>query len=258
MRRFLTYSNVVSSICLFVVLGGSAYAATTITSKQVKNNSLTSADIKNGSLKKGDFKKGVLPRTVTPSDQAPGPQGPAGPQGQAGARGADGAPGADGNDGAAGRPGGQGPKGDKGSKGDKGDAGPGTVEPIALDLPMGEFQLHEVDAGGLTVGFNCTNREDRPQVQIWARTDQGAAGRLDWVGIRSHSSDPSFVTNSGTAVDTAVRSLDSRWAPSGGWAAVGLDIQYRSGSQAATVSVHMIADDRNDSCSIAGTVVAPD
>ena len=50
MRRHLTYANVISSICLFVVLGGSAYAAKVITGKQIKNNSLTSADIRNGTL----------------------------------------------------------------------------------------------------------------------------------------------------------------------------------------------------------------
>lgn len=244
MHRFLTYSNVVSTICLFIVLGGSAYAATTITSKQVKNNSLKGVDIKNGSLTKADFRKGVLPGATTPGDQAPGPQGPQGPAGSQGA------PGANGGDGAAGQPGSPGPKGDRG------DAGPGTVTPIALELDIGEFQLREFDAGGATVAFNCTNREDRPQVQIWARTDDDAAGRLDWVGIRSHSSDQSFITNSGTPVDTAVRSLDSRWAPAGGWAAVGLDVQYRSGSRAATVSVHMAADDRNDKCTIAGTAVS--
>ena len=228
MRRHLTYSNIVSSICLFVVLGGSAYAATTITSKQVKNNSLTSADIRNGSLGAVDFKRGMLSPN-TPGDQAAGTQGPQGPQGE---RGAD------------------------GRTGDKGDPGPGTVVPIALDLPIGEFQLHEFDAGTLTVGFICTNREDRPQVQVWARTDAGAAGRLDWVGIRSHSIEQSFVTTSGSPVDTALRSLDSRWAPAGGWAAVGLDIQYRSGARAATVSVHLTADDRNDTCSVAGTTVS--
>jgi hypothetical protein len=248
--RFLSYSNVVSTICLFVVLGGSAYAATTITSKQVKNNSLTSADIKNGTLTKRDFKKGQLPGAAAPQDQAPGPQGAPGQPGQAGAPGADGAPGA------------QGPKGDpggKGDQGDKGEPGPGTVAPIALELSMGTFQLHEVHAGGLTVAFSCTNREEsgRPMVAIWAKTDEGAAGRLDWVGIRSHSSEQSFITNSGTAVDTNVRALDNRWAPAGGWAAVGLEMQYRSGAKAATVSVHMIADDRNDTCSVSGTIVAP-
>jgi type VI protein secretion system component Hcp len=83
LRRHLTYANVVSSLCLFIVLGGGAYAAVTITGKNVKNNSLTSDDIKNGSLLHQDFKAGQLPKG------AQGPQGPQGPAGAAGAKGAD-------------------------------------------------------------------------------------------------------------------------------------------------------------------------
>jgi hypothetical protein len=79
----LTYANVVSTVCLFIVLGGSSYAAITITGKSVKNNSLTGADIKNGSLLKADFKAGQLPRS------ARGLQGPPGPPGATGAHGAD-------------------------------------------------------------------------------------------------------------------------------------------------------------------------
>ena len=53
-----------------------------------------------------------------------------------------------------------------------------------------------------------------------------------------------------------MRSLDSRWAPVGGWAAVNLDIQYRSGERAATVSFYMVADDRGaGTCTVAGTAV---
>jgi type VI protein secretion system component Hcp len=70
----LTYANVVSTACLFLALGGSAYAAAAITGKDVRNGSLTGADIKNHSLRARDFKRGDLPR---------GPRGPAGPPGGA-------------------------------------------------------------------------------------------------------------------------------------------------------------------------------
>jgi hypothetical protein len=72
------FAKVVSLLALFVALGGSAYAAVTITGRNVKNGSLTSADIKNRSLLKKDFKTGQL---------AAGPRGPtggAGPQGPPG------------------------------------------------------------------------------------------------------------------------------------------------------------------------------
>jgi hypothetical protein len=94
-----TYSNVAATLALFVALGGTSYAAITITGGNVRNGSLTgsdlkdgsvegrdvaggsltSSDVKNGSLLAGDFKAGELPAG------AQGPAGPAGPQGPAGA-----------------------------------------------------------------------------------------------------------------------------------------------------------------------------
>lgn len=81
----LTYANVTSTVCLFLALGGSAYAAASITGKNVRNGSLTSADIKDHTLRARDFKLGELPR---------GPQGPQGERGPAGVRGPAGAAGA--------------------------------------------------------------------------------------------------------------------------------------------------------------------
>jgi hypothetical protein len=91
-RNHLSYANVVSTLCLFVVLGGSAYAAATITGKNVKDGSLTGKDIENNSvtaqdvksLGPKDFASGALPR---------GPEGPRGPVGPQGVPGNDGAPG---------------------------------------------------------------------------------------------------------------------------------------------------------------------
>jgi hypothetical protein len=85
MRTRLTYANVVSTACLFIVLGGSAAAATKlITGKQIKNNSISSADIKDRSLLRRDFKRGQLVR---------GPVGPQGVQGAQGQQGPQGPPG---------------------------------------------------------------------------------------------------------------------------------------------------------------------
>jgi hypothetical protein len=77
-RRHLTYANVVSTLCLFVLLGGSAYAAKAITGRQIKDSSLTTKDVKDRSLLSRDFRSGQLPR---------GLQGQQGPQGQAGQNG---------------------------------------------------------------------------------------------------------------------------------------------------------------------------
>jgi type VI protein secretion system component Hcp len=87
LTRRLTYANVTSTICLFIVLGGSAYAAASITGKDVRNGSLTSADVKDHSLQARDFKAGRLPRGPI------GPKGDPGPRGDAGPAGAQGGPG---------------------------------------------------------------------------------------------------------------------------------------------------------------------
>jgi hypothetical protein len=62
----LTYANVASTICLFLVLGGTAYAAASISGKQVKNGSLTGADIKDHSRRARDFKAGALASCSAP------------------------------------------------------------------------------------------------------------------------------------------------------------------------------------------------
>ena len=103
LRAHLSYANVMSSIAVFMVLGGSAYAAATLPknsvgSKQLKSNAVTSSKIKNGSLLSKDFKPGQL---------VAGAPGAAGPVGAAGA------------------------KGDTGAKGDKGDKGnPGATSVV--------------------------------------------------------------------------------------------------------------------------------
>ena len=84
-------SLVISVVALFVALGGTSYAALTITGKNVKNsslttkdikdNSLTSADVRDRSLRLRDFRSGELPKAQR------GPAGPAGPAGAAGAAG---------------------------------------------------------------------------------------------------------------------------------------------------------------------------
>jgi hypothetical protein len=108
-RQFTTgrYANVTATLALVVALSGSAYAATTITGKQVRNGSLTGADVKAESihseqvanLRAKDFRPGELAAARN------GAQGPLGARGDAGAKGEPGA------------------KGDPGVKGDQGPKG---------------------------------------------------------------------------------------------------------------------------------------
>jgi hypothetical protein len=86
-RARLTYANVVATVALFVALGGSSYAAISITGKNVKNSSLTGKDVKNNSLTGSDVKNiksgDVSDHSLLAKDFSAG-QLPAGPQGQKG------------------------------------------------------------------------------------------------------------------------------------------------------------------------------
>ena len=64
MKQHLRYGNVMSTLALFVALGGTSYAAVEITGRDVKNGSLTGADVKNRSLTGVDVKN----RSLTGSD----------------------------------------------------------------------------------------------------------------------------------------------------------------------------------------------
>jgi hypothetical protein len=69
LRPKLTYSNVVSTICLFLLLGGgAAYAAThlgknTVGAKQLKKNAVTTAKIRKEAVTAARVKKGTLTGT---------------------------------------------------------------------------------------------------------------------------------------------------------------------------------------------------
>jgi hypothetical protein len=86
-----SHALVVAYLALFLALGGTSYAAVSITGKDVKNSSLTgkdirnssltSNDVRNGSLLKSDFKSGQLPAGAKGAPGATGLQGTAGPAG---------------------------------------------------------------------------------------------------------------------------------------------------------------------------------
>ncbi len=85
----LSYANVMSTLALFVALGGVSYAAVklpknSVGAKQLRTDAVTSKKVKDGSLAATDFAAGQLPA---------GARGPAGPQGVAGPQGAAGAAG---------------------------------------------------------------------------------------------------------------------------------------------------------------------
>jgi hypothetical protein len=89
LRTRLTYANVISSLALFLAMGGVSWAAVTLPrnsvgAKQIKANAVTSDKVANGALKREDFAAGALPAG---EPGAPGPVGPAGAKGETGATG---------------------------------------------------------------------------------------------------------------------------------------------------------------------------
>ena len=100
LRGKLTYANVISTLCLFLLLGGGAAFAAI----QLPKNSVGARQIKRGAVTPAKISNAT--EQILAGDQ--GPRGPQGPQGPKGARGPQGATGATGKTGP------QGPKGEPG------------------------------------------------------------------------------------------------------------------------------------------------
>jgi hypothetical protein len=86
LRPKLTYANVVSTLCLFILLGGSSYAAIRLGKNAVKGaniakNAVTSPKVRDRSLLAKDFKAGQLPRGPAGAKGDPGQTGTAGQSG---------------------------------------------------------------------------------------------------------------------------------------------------------------------------------
>ena len=60
LRRRLSYANVVATLALFVALGGSSYAALSLTGRDIRDASLTGRDIKRNSLTGRQIKEARL------------------------------------------------------------------------------------------------------------------------------------------------------------------------------------------------------
>jgi hypothetical protein len=186
----MSFANVTSVVALFVALGGTSYAAITVTGKSVVNGSLTGKDVKRESLGSRHV-KGLVARDF---------KGRRFPRGPAGATGAAGAPGAAGGAGAQGAQGPQGPPGPPGSPGAAGattvttrssalvtrppGGGAGTISAIASCEP-GETAT----GGGFSIGNSAINDDD----QVRHSNRQGQTHRVildDWAGdgaeVRAH------------------------------------------------------------------------
>jgi len=130
------HSTAVAYLALFVALGGSAYAATTVTGKNIKDGTVTGRDVKNRSLGTNDLSPTAL-------GSLRGQSGPAGPQGRKGDRGEQGPAGPKGQAGPTG------PKGEIGGQGAPGAAGPQGPSGIS----GWEYQV----SPGVTLGNGVAN-----------------------------------------------------------------------------------------------------
>jgi len=60
LRKRFTYANVMSTVAVFVALGGSSYAALHIDSGDIANNSVRGVDVRNRSLTERELKRNTL------------------------------------------------------------------------------------------------------------------------------------------------------------------------------------------------------
>ncbi|MFL5846273.1 MAG: collagen-like protein [Solirubrobacteraceae bacterium] len=119
LRGSRSFANVTSVLALIVALGGTTYAAVTVTGRDVRDGSLTGRDVRNGSLSGADVRDNSIDGSdirrdainsddiedgsLTAADLRPGAAtGAAGPKGDAGAKGDAGPAGATGPKGATG------------------------------------------------------------------------------------------------------------------------------------------------------------
>lgn len=189
-RDVLTYANVITTLALFLVLSGTAWAATTlkrdsVTSASIRDRSVTGSDVKNGTLTARDLAAGAVTsreaaklsaKDLSPavaallaggasgtsgaagatgpagSSGANGPSGTAGPGGATGATGSSGAPGASGAKGLLGAAGAIGPIGPAGLPGPRGGLGGDDVHRWNQDS---QFALHVPPNGSASEKIEC-------------------------------------------------------------------------------------------------------
>jgi Collagen triple helix repeat (20 copies) len=130
------HTTAVAYLALFATLGGTAYAAVTVTGKNIKDGTVTGRDVKNRSL-------GTNELSPTAVSSLKGQPGPAGSQGDKGA------PGPTGPIGPAG------PKGETGAGGPQGPAGPPGPSGISGWQYATEGQVIPAGSTGTTWQVSC-------------------------------------------------------------------------------------------------------
>jgi hypothetical protein len=235
LRTHLTYSNVVATVCLFVVLGGTSYAALVITGRNVKDNSLTGKDVKDASLRKKDFASGQLPGGAAGPKGDQGPQGPQGPQGS------------------------QGEKGLQGDKGDKGDAGPAASR-IAWDTADDGPEPATttlVARDGLTLTGTCWDGGigDPTYATIQAKSTEAGA-TINGSDIYHENGGANTPEQFGLGLGSTNTMVLDAQAPNGSWVRLEGQLLYRTAARADSAVFHLVANHQTGRCQIEGTLVS--
>ena len=176
------HTTVVAYLALFAALGGSAYAATTITGKNIKDGTITGMDVKNRSL-------GTEKLSAAALGTLAGERNPTGAQGPKGNPGPTGPPGNPGPTGPHGTPGPAGPQGPAGPAGPSGISGweyrvsDGVVVPPAVGR---DAQANCTD-GKKALGGGASSTGQVTFVVNSAPTDDGTG----WV-VHSRNTDNQF------------------------------------------------------------------
>jgi hypothetical protein len=164
------HSTAVAYLALFVALGGSAYAAVTVTGKNIKDASVTGRDIKNHSLGTSKLSAATI--------SSLGQRGPAGPQGPAGDRGPAGQNGDRGQAGPAGPKGDTGPAGPDGPAGARGPSGFSGWEyrTVKLEIPPNSARRGRVgcSTGKVALGGGVSNVNYGASTYVWDSAPDGA------------------------------------------------------------------------------------
>jgi hypothetical protein len=182
LKRLLgRHTTAVAYLALFAALGGSAYAAVTVTGSNIKDGTVTGKDVKNRSLGTSKLSPSAV-SSLTGKPGPAGPQGPAGPAGPQGERGPQGLPG---------------PKGDKGDQGPIGVPGPSGVSgweyrvSPGVRIPAGGqprvVRAHCPDGKKALGGGVAHSPEGNAFARIIATAPYGAATGWEVVLLSAHS-----------------------------------------------------------------------
>lgn len=203
-----TYANAMSTLALFVALGGTSYAAISISGQQikdasittadVKNESLTSADMKNGSLSAVDIRDGSLGFAELSSAARTSLKGAKGDRGAAGATGPRGPVGARGSAGAAGPTGATGAQGPAGTVPAYG-AGNGLVlvgTTFSINTAVAQERVDGVCPAGNAVRSIASDGE------VTCTVTQDGITRAALAGVGSATLFPGFTAPLATAIVT--------------------------------------------------------